>query len=155
MMLGPSAMSGAALGAGLSLPAPLRGVVLARDCLEAEAGWLLVHLLKAELTQSGNGAAALPAGTLSPAHRRLVLLAAAQAASHYAAVLRKAGLNLPSLVAAGRLNLVELLPAAAGPGALPSLRDVHALLAAACSGDGGAGSSSSICLVVDDLTVRV
>jgi hypothetical protein len=122
----------------------LRGTVLIRDCLEAEAGFLLVQLIKTAL-----------AGADATQHRRVVLLAAAQAASHYAAVLRRAGLQLPALAAAGRLAVVDLLPACSG-GALPSLRDVHSMLAsAAAAGCGDSAGSGGLCLVVDDLAVSL
>lgn len=131
-----------------------------RDCLEAEAGFLLVHLIKAALL--GEHAAPSPRTVTPPpelppqaatACRRVVLLAAAQTVSHYSAVLRKAGLSLPALTGAGQLAVVELLPVLAG--GLPSLRDVHALLAAAstCEAAAGSGSMGGLCLVVDDLTV--
>jgi hypothetical protein len=116
----------------------LRGTVLIRDCLEAEAGFLLVQLIKTALT-----------GPETAQHRRVVLLAGAQAASHHAAVLRRAGLQLPALAAAGRLAIVDLLPACSGE-ALPSLRDVHSMVASAATA-GSAGSG--VCLVVDDLAV--
>lgn len=164
------------------LPSPPGGTVLVRDCLEADAAFLLVQLIKAALAAEGSSgggsggvlaaaqglptpaAAAVPSGHTSQHCGRLVLVAVAQTASHYAAVLRKAGLSLPALVSAGRLALVELLPglAAALPAesVLPTLRAVHARLAAAVTGSGSnssSGSSSSsgagVCLVVDDLTV--
>ena len=119
----------------------LRGTVLIRDCLEAEAGFLLVQLIKTAL--------AVPDAAQQ---RRVVLLAAAQEASHYAAVLRRAGLQLPALTAAGRLVLVDLLPACGG-GALPSLRDVQRMVASAAAADSGGSGGSDICLVVDDLAV--
>ncbi|KAL4435574.1 hypothetical protein ABPG77_002537 [Micractinium sp. CCAP 211/92] len=150
-----------AASASLPLPAPLGGTVLVRDCLEAEAGFLIVQLIKAMLV--GYPGAPSPPTLLPPSSpspqpaagsRRVVLLAAAQSASHYAAVLRKAGLSLPALVGAGQLAVVELLPALAAPAGLPSLRDVHARLAAAlaCQAGAGSGENSSTCLVVDDLT---
>ncbi|KAL4425190.1 hypothetical protein ABPG75_009206 [Micractinium tetrahymenae] len=151
-----------AASAALPLPSPLRGSVLLRDCLEAEAGFLLVQLIKAAL--AGEGALGPPPAPLPPpppgqppaaaASCRVVLLAAAQSASHYSAVLRKAGLSLPTLVGAGQLSVVELLPALAAPAGLPSLRDVHARLAAVLTGEAAADSrqNSGICLIVDDLT---
>lgn len=131
--------------------ADLRGTLLVRDCLEAGGAFLLVQLVK--LVLEG------PPG--AGPHRRVVLLAAAQAAAHYAAVLRKAGLHLPSLLEAGRLAIVDLLPALGGSSSdssgmgtasaqgLPCLRTLHQHLAAAAGGGGG-----GVCLVADDLTVR-
>lgn len=149
--------------ASLPLPTPLSGAVLLRDCLEAEAGFLLVHLIKTALF--GEQVAPSPLSLLpppspltqqAPAARCVVLLAAAQSASHYSAVLRKAGLSLQALVGAGQLAVVELLPALAAPAGLPALREVHARLAAAVTGAAAAdsGTVGSTCLVLDDLTVR-
>lgn len=135
-------------------PADLRGTLLLRDCLGAEGAFLLVQLVKAAV---GSGPAPAPPAAAHPtaAATHVVLLAAAQAASHYTAVLRKAGLNCPALVEAGRLTMVEAVP---GHGGLPSLRDLHKRLAAAAAGgcsDGHAGGGSRpMVLVVDDLTVR-
>ncbi len=152
-----------AASASLPLPAPLGGTVLVRDCLEAEAGFLIVQLIKTMLVGCPGAPSPptlLPPSSPSPqpaaGSLRVVLLAAAQSASHYSAVLRKAGLSLPALVGAGQLAVVELLPALAAPSGLPSLRDVHARLAAAlaCQAGAGSGEIGSSCLVVDDLTVR-
>ena len=137
-------------------PGDLRGTLLLRDRLGAEAAFLLVQLVKAALQGDAPAAAAAaqPAAAAAAA-RRVVLLAAVQAASHYAAVLRKAGLQCPALVEAGRLAVVEALPAGAG---LPSLRDLHRRLAdAAASGSsdsGSGGGSGGVVLVADDLTVH-
>lgn len=138
--------------------ADLRGTLLLRDCLGAEGAFLLVQLVKAALG-SGPNPAAPPVAVSAAAPARVVLLAAAQAASHYAAVLRKAGLHYPTLQETGRLTIVEALP---GQGNLPSLCDLHQRLTAAASGGSGGrqeGSDSSSCssgvvLVADDLTVR-
>ncbi len=136
-------------------PADLRGTLLLRDCLGAEGAFLLVQLVKAAL---GNGQPSTPTAPAHPAAAaaaRIVLLAAAHAASHYTAVLRKAGMHSPALIDAGRLAVVEAMPAQGG---LPSLRDLHQRLAAAAGGSSSGGGSSSACssgvvLVLDDLTV--
>ena len=146
----------------------LQGTVIIRDCLQAGGGFLLLQLLKTALGGPGGG----------PDQRHVVLLAAQHAASHYALVLRKAGLGLAALVAAGRLTVLDLLPSIAAGGStvpagavgasLPSLRSVHAQLAAAVaaaaaaaattaapSTDGPPRTSSCCCLLVDDLAVSV
>ena len=124
--------------------ADLHSTLLIRDCLEAPGAFLLAQALSLAL-----GSAASPPG----AERRVVLLAAAQAATHYSAVLRKAALNLPALVDAGRLTVVELLLlTAGGVPQLPSLAALHRLVAAAA--DAGGSSSQPVCLLVDELTVR-
>ena len=142
----------------------LQGTVLIRDCLQAGGGFLLLQLLKTALGGPGGG----------PDQRHVVLLAAQHAASHYALVLRKAGLGLAALVAAGRLTVLDLLPSIAAGGStvpagavgasLPSLRSVHAQLAAALATAAvtavaappptdGPRASSCCCLLVDDLAV--
>lgn len=133
--------------------ADLHSTVLVQDGPDSPGAFLVAHALRLAL-----GGAAGPTGTA--ASRRVVLLAAAQAAGHYTAVLRKAGLNLAALVAADRLAVVDLLPlvASAAPGPPPSLSALHQRLAVAVAGSGGGsgggGLAGSICLVVDDLTVR-
>lgn len=138
-------------------PADLSGTLLVRDCLEAQGAFLLATALRAAL-----GATQQPPSAAAPAPR-VLLLAAAQAATHYSAALRKVGLQLGALQDSGRLVLVDLLSSldlseadssgAATP--LPSLRDVHRSVTAAAAALGSGGGSGGMCLVVDDLTVSL
>lgn len=130
--------------------ADFRGTLLLRDCLEAQGAFLLVQLIKAALNEAGDGAMGL---VPPPAARRVVLVAAQHAASHYAIVLRKAGLHVPDLLARGRLVVLDLL-SMLGTGLLP-LQVLHQQLAAAVAGGGvaGSGTGRGVCLVADDLSV--
>ncbi|KAL4854607.1 hypothetical protein ACK3TF_004760 [Chlorella vulgaris] len=130
--------------------ADFRGTLLLRDCLEAQGAFLLVQLIKAALNEAGEGGLGL---VLPPAARRVVLVAAQHAASHYAIVLRKAGLHVPDLLASGRLVVLDLLPML-GTGLLP-LQALHQQLTAAVSGGGvaGSGTGRGVCLVADDLSL--
>ncbi|KAI3435019.1 hypothetical protein D9Q98_003071 [Chlorella vulgaris] len=129
--------------------ADFRGTLLLRDCLEAQGAFLLVQLIKAALNEAGDGAMGL---VPPPAARRVVLVAAQHAASHYAIVLRKAGLHVPDLLARGRLVVLDLL-SMLGTGLLP-LQVLHQQLAAAVAGGGvaGSGTGRGVCLVADDLS---
>lgn len=158
--------------AGLGLTADdLHGVLLLRDCLEAQASFLLPHVVKLALLSSAQApAASLGGGALPPlaaaVHaRRVVLLAAQHAASHYHAVLRKVGLSVPSLLATKQLAVVDLLPSMGG--GLPSLKSLHSQLAAAVQGCHEDGTDSGkrphergdntdgVLLLIDDLSVRI
>lgn len=132
--------------------ADLRGTLLVRDCLEADGAFLLVQIIKTALQGVAGTAQQLPQCPPPPPPPRVVLLAAAQVATHYVAVLRKAGLHAPALASAGRLEVIDVLPAlGTTPTSLPSLRSVHQRLAAAVGGGSG-GASGGVCLVADDLT---
>ena len=133
----------------------LHGSILLRDSLDLQASFLLAQLIKTAL-EGGADAAAHVGPAAAPAarcRRRVVLLAAQQAASHYAQVLRKAGLQVPALLASGQLTVLDLLPSL-GSG-LPPLHALHRQLAAAVAsgGGGGDGGGGHACLVADDLSV--
>ncbi|EFN57128.1 hypothetical protein CHLNCDRAFT_51191 [Chlorella variabilis] len=134
----------------------LHGSILLRDSLDLQASFLLAQLIKTAL-EGGADAAAHVGPAAAPAarcRRRVVLLAAQQAASHYAQVLRKAGLQVPALLASGQLTVLDLLPSL-GSG-LPPLHALHRQLAAAVAsgGGGGDGGGGHACLVADDLSSR-
>jgi hypothetical protein len=138
----------------------LQGTLLLRDSLEAPGSFLLTQLVKMALTgqaglQSfvGPAAAAPPSAALELSSRRVILLAVAQTASHHVQVLRKAGLQAPALMSAGRLAVVDAL-AALSDGPL-SLRTLHAQLVAATAAADGEAMAQAVCLVVDDLSVRL
>jgi hypothetical protein len=130
--------------------ADLRGTLLLRDCLEAPGAFLLVQLVKAALNEAVEGGQGLVPPTTAG---RVVLVAAQHAASHYAIVLRKAGLHIPDLLASGRLVVLDLLPML-GTGLLP-LQALHQHVAAAVAGGSvaGSGTGRGVCLVADDLSV--
>ncbi len=93
--------------------APLMGhTLLLEDDAGCDASWLLHHALVQHLEQ-GDGA--------------VVLVAAAHALSHYAAVARKLGVNLADAASAGRFAFVDALrDADAAPASLLAVVDQHA-----------------------------
>lgn len=119
----------------------LHGLVLVRDCLDADGAFMLVHLLKLALGLDGQ--------------HNVLLVACRHTAVHYAHVLRKSGLAMASLVEAGRLAVVDSLrpppPVQAGA-QLTSLQALHRRIARAAAAL-QSGGQRPLLLALDDLTV--
>ena len=129
----------------------LHDMVLVRDCLEADGGFLLLHLIKVALHRE-------------PVHD-VVLVAAHHTAGHYALAARKAGLALPALQAQSRVAVVDVLalltanpPEQQAGAALIDLVQLADHITCAAAGTAAAAgtsdSSRPLCLVIDDLSVR-
>eukprot|EP00887_Chlorella_sp_A99_P003394 scaffold7.g3394.t1 len=125
----------------------LHGLLLLRDCLEADGAFMLLHAMK--LAAMGQPAA------------DLVLVAARHGAAHYVAAGRKAGLALPALQSQGRLAVVDVLASLAvapleprAPGVpLVSLRALAESITDAAAGlQVDSGAERPLCLLVDDLS---
>jgi hypothetical protein len=120
----------------------LRGLVLVRDCLGADGGFIVAHALKLGLGLDGG--------------HSVLLVAARHTAPHYAMALRKAGVHLPQLVAAGRAAVVDAMRPAPGQAPAAQLTDLRALH----RGMGKAAADLAqgqrpLLVVIDDLTVRL
>lgn len=125
-----------------------QGVLLIRDSLESDGGFLLLQLLKLALQ--------------APEGCDVVLVAARHTTAHYTQTLRKAGVSLPALVEQRRLGVVDVMQRLAQAGTteqerLVNLRELVAEVvgsAAAGAGSDCGGGGRPLCLLVDDLTVR-
>ena len=121
----------------------LHGLVLLRDSLASDGGFLLAHILKLLLGLDGR--------------HRVVLVAVRQTMVHYGTVFRKLGLNVSALAAAGRVVLLDALrPSRGHPEQLLDLRILHKAIADACAvKTTSLEPPSPVCLLFDDLTVSL
>lgn len=116
----------------------LHGLLLIRDSLDADGGFLLGHILKLLLGLDG---------------RHFVLLVALKhTPAHYTLVFRKLGLNATSLAASGRVVLIDALrPVRGQPEELLELRMLHRAIGEASAKV--ASSGAPVAIIFDDLTV--
>ena len=117
----------------------LHGLLLIRDSLDADAGFLIGHLLKLLLGLDGI--------------HSLVLITSKHTPSHYSVVFRKLGLNAASLAASGRVVVIDALrPVRDQPEELLDLRILQTAIREAFS-KASAISGAPVAVVFDDLTV--
>ena len=123
--------------------ADLQGLLLIRDSLAMDGAFLLLHVVKLAVQQGCD----------------VVLVYTKSLQGHYAHALRKAGLNHTSLMAAGRLRVVDALahlaPGSDGP--VMDLRSLQleVLAAARAGGAASAAQSPQVLVAVDDLPVSL
>jgi KaiC/GvpD/RAD55 family RecA-like ATPase len=118
----------------------LHGLLLIKDVVDSDAGFLVAHLLKLMLGLEGRHA--------------VVLVACKHTMPHYAAVMRKLGVNLGAAAAAGRLVALDALrPSRDRPHQLMDLKVLFGAIEGACAEAAAAAGGAPVALVFDDLTV--
>lgn len=119
----------------------LHGLLLIKDAVDSDAGFLVSHLLKLMLGLEGRHA--------------IVLVACKHTMPHYATVMRKLGVNLGGAAAAGRLVALDALrPSRDRPQQLMDLQVLFGAIEGACAEAATAAGGAPVALVFDDLTVR-
>lgn len=120
----------------------LHGLLVIKDAVDCDAGFLVAHLLKLMLGLEGRHA--------------VVLVACRHTLPHYVTVMRKLGVNLGAAAAAGRVVALDALrPARDCPHQRMDLRVLGGAIEGACAEAAAAAGGAPVALVFDDLTVRI
>jgi len=116
----------------------LHGLLLVRDGLDADGGFIIAHLLKLLLGLDGE--------------HNVIMVACKHTSSHYASVMRKMGLNVGLLAQAERFVLLDSLRGLAHhPSKFVDLKALQTTLESASWGKGEGGPP--VCIIFDDLMV--